>query len=66
MRVSQGPTKRQVAVLLMLARSGGFCEFVADEEAAQECVSLEWINPEGETGYGLTIEGSIVVRKMSN
>lgn len=60
------PTQRQLAVLMYLAGHGGYCEFVADEESAQECMALEWINPEGETGYGLTIEGHIVVRRISN
>lgn len=58
------PDQRQLAVLKAVFEADGFCEHVDDNDAAEACAWAGWLMAEGETGFGLTLDGRAVVARL--
>ena len=58
-------TDAQKALLALIARDGGYCANVADAKSAEECVDRQWLMPEGESGYALTVEGAHLAKGLA-
>ncbi len=58
------PTERQKATLRAVAADGGYRLQVEDIPAAEECVWEGWLLAEDHTGYGLTMDGRALLRRL--
>jgi hypothetical protein len=58
------PTERQIATLRAVAAGGGFQSRVDDGPAAEECCWKGWLLAEGDSGYGLTMDGRAMMRRL--
>ncbi len=59
------PDAREWAVLRTVAEAGGYHEAL-DEDEAMPCVDRGWLIPEGEHGYGLTLDGRAAMKPLWN
>jgi hypothetical protein len=62
---SPRPDAREWRVLRLVAEAGGYHEGLSDVEA-DPCVRRGWLIPEGERGYGLTLDGRVAMKPLWN
>ncbi len=60
--MSKPANPRQLSVLSKIVAGDGYQVCVADEAAAEECIADEWLYHDGPLGYGMTLDGWIMMR----